>query len=134
VVRVSVEAIVRERVNALFTSRTDLSQKELAAALKVSPSWVSAFLAGRRNANDLPLLTKIARFFGVSVGYLLGETERGLRADAMILLAKYEELEPPDRDAVLQLALTLWRRGGSGGGEGQEGPPSGSAPAKRGNK
>lgn len=111
VVRQGVETTIRERVRGLFKSRADLSQREFADALGVDPSWVSAFLAGRRPANDIHLLVKIARYFGVSVGYLLDETERGLDAGAMTLIATWEHLDPADRSVVLTLALNLRRRG-----------------------
>lgn len=132
VVRQSVEAAIQERVKALYASRPGLRQHELAEALGVSPSWVSAFLAGRRNANDLPLLVKIARYFGVTVAYLLGESERGRSADATTLLTVFEqELSPPDREAVLQLALMLRRRGNNSVGGGSSAPPGESGPVKK---
>ncbi len=43
-----------ERLREL-RDRHKMTQLELAEAIGVSPSWVSAFFSGRRNANDVPL-------------------------------------------------------------------------------
>lgn len=103
----SVEKAIIGRVKGLFDSR-GINQREFADALGVSPSWVSAFFAGRRPANDIHLLLKIARYFGVTVGYLLNETERGRDAGATTLLGAWTEMtDERDRQAVLNLALML---------------------------
>jgi len=128
VVRQGVETTVRERVTALFRSR-GLSQRELADALGVDPSWVSAFLKGTRHANDLPLLVRLARYFGVSVGYLLNEADRGRDAGAATLLATWDQLEGPDRDVVLQLALSLRRRSDGASAPAFDGPAAERAEA-----
>lgn len=47
------DAVIRRRVTALFQSRDDLSQREFGEAIGRTASWVSAFLAGRRYANDI---------------------------------------------------------------------------------
>ena len=106
-----VERAIISKVRGLFDSR-GISQRELADAIGTSPSWVSAFFAQRRPANDIHLLQRIARYFGVSVGYLLHETERGRDAESATLLAAFAELQPPDRDVVLNVALSLLRRRG----------------------
>lgn len=134
------DRLITTRVEALFKNR-GISQREFAEAIGVSPSWVSAFFGHRRPANDIHTLSRIARYFGVSVGYLLNETERGRDAGATTLLGAWEGLSDDlDRDAVLQLALRLRGRGGGApppGGNDDPGDPGGrrgpgrGAPPKR---
>lgn len=109
---------VRSRVKELLRQRADVNQVQFGKAVSRGPAWVSAFLSGRRGANDLALVVRIARFFGVTVGYLLNETDRNRDAGAMTLLAIYDELLTEDRDLVLQWALGLRRaRAATRGGE-----------------
>jgi transcriptional regulator with XRE-family HTH domain len=105
-----VEKAIVARVKALFETHA-ITQRELADAIGTSPSWVSAFFANRRPANDIHLLLRIARYFGVSVGYLLNESERGRDAETATLLAAFDGLLQPDRAVVLNVALSLKRRG-----------------------
>lgn len=116
--------IVREQVRKLLKARTDVKQKEFGEAIGRGFSWVSAFLGGTRDANDLRLVVRIARYFGVSVGYLLNETDRGFDAGAMTLLTTWQALDSGDRDAVLQLALQL-KRGTEGTDDGGSSEPDG---------
>lgn len=129
--RQSVPDVVLGRVAELLAAQPDVKQHEFGKAIGRGGSWVSAFLAGKRHANDIALLVKIARYFGVSVGYLLNEADRGRDAGAMTLLSTLEALSAEDRDVVLQLALSLRRRGaGTGDGEpaGAGGGSGGGAP------
>jgi len=109
-VRQSVEDTIRGRVAELLAAQQDVKQHEFGRAIGRTGSWVSAFLAGKRHANDVRLVVKIARYFGVTVGYLLNESDRGRDAGAATLLATWDELLLPDQDVVLQLALSLRRR------------------------
>lgn len=95
------------RAKALFDVK-GVNQREFADALGRSPSWVSAFFSGKRPANDIHLLMKIARYFGVTVGYLLNETDKGHDAKAMTLLAAWSKItNERARNTVLQSALML---------------------------
>ena len=51
----------------------DLSQKELAKIIGMSQTGYSKYETGE---NDIPtiILIKLSRFYGVSIDYLLGET------------------------------------------------------------
>ena len=51
----------------------DLSQKELASIIGMSQTGYSKYETGE---NDIPtiILIKLSRFYGVSIDYLLGET------------------------------------------------------------
>ncbi len=129
--RPSIAMVIRDRTEALFKAKA-VSQVEFANGIGVHPSWVSQFLSGRRAANDIEVLSKIARYFGVTVGYLLNETDRGRDAGAATLLAIWEELNERDRDLLLDVARTLRTKattGGAGGGGaadgGEERPRSG---------
>ena len=63
-----------ERLKSLREERA-VSQKELAAALDVAQSAVGNWESGARQPN-LDRLRRLASFFEVSVGYLLGAEER----------------------------------------------------------
>jgi transcriptional regulator with XRE-family HTH domain len=117
----NVDRQIVDRVRELFESR-GLQQKEFAVAIGVSPSWVSAFFGYRRPANDIHLLMKIARFFRVSVGYLLSETERARDADATTLLSVWPEIPESARRGLVQLALQL-----SGGASTPDSAPDGGS-------
>lgn len=51
----------------------ELSQRQLADILGVSPSTVGMYEQGRRSP-DKEMILELAKFFGVSVDYLLGTT------------------------------------------------------------
>ena len=61
-----------DRIRALREDR-DLTQKEIAAYLKMSQTGYSKYETGE---NDIPttILILLARFYGTSIDYLLGET------------------------------------------------------------
>ena len=56
----------------------DLSQKELANIIGMSQTGYSKYETGE---NDIPtiILIKLSRFYGVSIDYLLGETNEKQR-------------------------------------------------------
>ena len=56
----------------------DLSQKELANIIGMSQTGYSKYETGE---NDIPtiILIKLSRFYGVSIDYLLGETQEKQR-------------------------------------------------------
>lgn len=60
------------RIKELRKSK-GVSQTELANALKVSQQTISSYENGTRDP-DPETLTAISKYFNVSVGYLLGET------------------------------------------------------------
>lgn len=63
----------RERILDLMKERK-LTQKELAARIGVTESALSRFLSGASDRLDSEALLRIARCFGVSADFLLGET------------------------------------------------------------
>lgn len=100
-----------QRVNALLKTRPDISKADFFRAIgRPTPSWRSEFFAGTRTTNNLRLVMNIARFFGVSVGYVLGEAERALDPGAATLLATWNEADERDRELLLKVAGTLRSR------------------------
>ena len=63
----------KERLRELRESK-ELEQKELSAILHVSKSTISGWEVGR-NQPDYGMLITLARFFDVSVDFLIGNTE-----------------------------------------------------------
>lgn len=112
-----------QRVNALLKTRPDIDKSDLFEAIgRPTPSWRSEFLAGKRTTNDLRLVQKIARFFGVTVGYLLGDADRALDPGAATLLATWRELNPRDRALLLQVVASFRVRSSDAS---TEAPPGG---------
>lgn len=104
---------LRQRVTELLAARPEMSRAEFGRRIRRGHSWISEFLAGLRSTNDLRLVIKIARVFGVSVGYLLGETDDPLDPSGATLLATWHALQPADRTLLSALATALRQRAGS---------------------
>lgn len=98
---------VRTRVRELLDSHPDVSKTEFARAIGQDPSFVSKFLSGERDAKDLILLVRIARFFGVSVAWLIGETPRERDAMLQAIVSAVQELQPEHQQVVLNVARSL---------------------------
>lgn len=96
-----VEQTIRERVIALLEARPELTDAAFGEQIGRGYSWVSAFRTGVRNANDLPLLMAIARVFGVTVGYLIGE--KPAAADPMLaeVTERWTDLSDQSKAAVV---------------------------------
>lgn len=99
-----------QRVDALLEARSDITRGQLGSMLRRGPSWISEFFAGTRTTNDLRLTIKIARVFGVTVDYLIGEQKPELDAGAVTLLAAWNVIPVQDRELILTLAGTLRKR------------------------
>lgn len=107
VVREAVSDTIRARVRDLLRTRPELTQAEFGGAIGRGYSWVSAFLKGTRDANDVTVVVRIARFFGVPVGFLLGEGKRGESALLVSVKAQCEELTDEGLEALALIAKTL---------------------------
>lgn len=99
------------RVQELLAQRSDLDPALFFKAIgRNTPSWRSEFLSGKRTTDSLRLVLAMARFFRVPVAYLVDETTDTADAATLTLLGAWKSLTSSrDRDAVLQLALTLGR-------------------------
>jgi transcriptional regulator with XRE-family HTH domain len=102
---------IRSRVRELFTEKArkeGLTETGFAQAMgDLTPSWANHFMAGRRNVTDITLLVKIARFFGVSVAYLIGETNNMDEARASAILDECRDLTPEGLLALLTVVKTV---------------------------
>ncbi|WP_026486709.1 helix-turn-helix domain-containing protein [Caldanaerobius polysaccharolyticus] len=65
--------MLKDRLKELRSER-QLTQRELADLLQLSPSTIAMYETGQRMP-DPEILQKIADFFGVSVDYLLGRSD-----------------------------------------------------------
>ena len=84
-----------------------ISQKELAAALEVSPPAVGLWEQGRRQP-DSDTLVRIANFFGVSTDYLLGnDAAPPLPAGESRLLELFRALPDSGKQALLSIAAQM---------------------------
>lgn len=106
----AVGMVVLQRITELLKARPDLPRAEFGRRIARGHSWISEFFAGQRTTNDLRLLIKIARVFGVNVGYLLGESEQALDSGAATLVATWHELDERDRVLFLQVAAGFRKR------------------------
>ena len=81
--------------------KKELSQRELASILNMSPSTIAMYETGQREP-DAETLSKIADFFGVTIDYLLGRTDNPNPEDSTIddeIMAIMRDLGP---DITLQ--------------------------------
>lgn len=103
--------VLLQRVLDLLATRSDLNRAEFGTRIKRGHSWISEFLAGLRTTNDLRLVMKIARVFGVPVAHLIGEPDPTLDAGAATLLATWRALRlPEDRALLLKTATAIRER------------------------
>lgn len=97
-----------QRVNELLVARPDVSRDDLGRSIKRGKSWISEFFNGKRTTNDLRLVLRMAKFFGVSPGFLInGEAMKPDDALTASLLGVWSDLEKDERDTVLHVALRL---------------------------
>ncbi|GMQ58959.1 hypothetical protein AN1V17_33560 [Vallitalea sediminicola] len=61
----------------LLRKNKNLSQKDLAKTLNISPSTIGMYEQGRRQP-DTKTLQHIANYYGVSIDYLLGQTDNSI--------------------------------------------------------
>lgn len=108
---------VRLQTNRLRTLRKKLglSQEDVARQLAISDKTISNYERGRRQP-DNDMLVKLAQFYGVSVSYLLGETENPKLLDNTIVILTDKDLKdmPPEvRETVLSFIDTIKKKHGS---------------------
>jgi hypothetical protein len=107
VMRETVPDIIRARAKALLDAHPDKpTQVEFGKAIGRGDSWVSLFLKGERSA-DVTVVVKMAKFFGVPVGYLLGEGKRGESALLVSVKGMCDELTDAGLQTLAAVAKTL---------------------------
>lgn len=90
-----------ENLRTLIEER-DMTQKELAMKLNIAPSTMGSYVQNTREP-DFATLTSIAKFFGVSIDYLLdnhtGKTATHQEAE---LLRIFRSLDPRQQEICLE--------------------------------
>ena len=97
-----------ELLKKLRTGR-QITQRELAEALKVSQQTVASWEVGRTEPNG-DLVKSIANFFGVPTDYLLGNESppsKPLTQDETRLLGLFRQLPERARQTLLAVALQM---------------------------
>jgi transcriptional regulator with XRE-family HTH domain len=120
---------IRERLRELM-AENDLSQTDVARALELDPSTINKFLSGERPVTDINMLARMARLFGVSVGYLVGETSRIRAAKIAALVTLCDELSGASLDGLIVIAKTLPRVPGGDVPTAEESPGAPPAPKR----
>lgn len=90
--------MVGERLAELRKDR-GLSQKELAAILELSTSTISSYEREINEPDDV-IKIKIARYFNISLDYLLGAIDDELALDRGNMLILPEDLSEEERKTV----------------------------------
>lgn len=91
-----------------------LRQEEVASYLKLPRTALSDIENGRRRVEAIEL-TRLARLYRQSVGYLTGEDEvSALPADVAHLARQVANLSPDDRDELSRFAEYLRARSSAG--------------------
>jgi hypothetical protein len=104
--RKPIQETIRERVTALYAARPDLTQESFGAAIGRTGQWVSMFLSGVRSANDVRLVVRIARFFGVPPSYLLDDPP-AVGSLVSEISAVVSGLDRANQEIVLRVANSL---------------------------
>ena len=88
-------------------SEKDITQKQLANELKVSPSTINGYLTKGREP-DIEMLLKLSRYFDVTTDYLLGfNSEYVLVAEGALskkeneLITQYRRLDSNQQDFLI---------------------------------
>ena len=101
----------------------ELSQKQLASDLNISPSTVGNYIQNTREP-DFNSLRRIAEYFGVTCDYLLGCTsgsEERLSGEERELLRIFRALDGESRDLMLEQGRAILKlRARRGAGQKQE--------------
>lgn len=106
----AVGRMLLQRVSGLLEARSDIDRDEFGRRIHRGRPWISEYFSGQRTTNNLRLVAKMAKVFGVTVGYLLGESKADENPQRVTLLSVWDELPPPDQGIVLQTAVMLRQR------------------------
>jgi transcriptional regulator with XRE-family HTH domain len=87
-----------------------LTQKDLAAALNMAPSTLGNYIRNEREA-DYETLRVFARYFGVSIDYLLDHPQKGVLCfEESELLHSYRSLTPGHKELLIDFSKMLLKR------------------------
>lgn len=105
-----VGALLLAQIEQLLAQRPPEDRDRFFSSIgRQTASWRSEFLNGKRTTDSLRLVIAIAKFFRVSVGFLLNEQPENHDAATVTLLGVWKELSPAERSVVLNLANELAR-------------------------
>lgn len=101
-------SIIGSRIKEL-REHVGISQSQLAVKIGITSSLVSQYEAGIKGPSTT-VLVNISKQFGVSTDFLLGASDiKGIFADDQVtsMLADYMDLEPKDREVILEMIQVL---------------------------
>ena len=94
----------------ILLEETNTTQRELAKKIKVTEVTISRYLSGERIPR-MEIINKIAKYFGVSVDYLLGRTDikkpaatKEVDEEFMTMYGAYKQLSDTDK-GILRATL-----------------------------
>jgi len=94
-----------ETIEALCQTKS-IRPGALCTALGISRSLMTDLKMSRKKSLSAEIAQKIAGYFGVSVGYLLGETDELEDVD-IAFYGEYRELTQEQKDAVRQMVRLM---------------------------
>lgn len=112
--KASHSALRTDRLKAL-RQKSNLTQKELGEKIGLTNKTISNYEKGDRQPNNETLL-ELARLFGVSVSYLLGETDNQKLLDNTIVILTDKDLKNmpiETQETVLTIIDTIKKKHGS---------------------
>ena len=98
-----------ETIEALC-EKNSIRPGSLCSRLGISRSLMTDLKMGRKKTVSAETAQKIAGFFGVSVGYLLGESDELEDVD-IAFYGEYRELTQEQKDAVRQMVRIMRQKG-----------------------
>lgn len=98
-----------ETIEALCQQK-NIRPGSLCAQLGISRSLMTDLKMGRKKSVSAETAQKIAGFFGVSVGYLLGEKDELEDVD-IAFYGQYRELTEEQKDMVRQMVRMMRQKG-----------------------
>ena len=99
----------RENLKSLVEN-SPYTTREIATAVGVTPSSMSRYITGKRDP-DAEYIIAMAKYFGVSIDWLLGvddTPERHQNTEILNLIDRYNVASPSDR-LVIQTLLQKYR-------------------------
>jgi len=96
----------------VLRAEKNISLQKLADAIGVSKTHIWQLEKGITEAPALDIVKKLADFFNVSVGCMLGENIESPNADPMALamFRKFSELDEMDQKAILQMTDAMLKK------------------------
>lgn len=103
------------RIQVLLTEQ-GITQRKLAADLNLNPNTLNGYIKNRRSP-DCVTLSRIARYLGTNVDYLLGNTNIKIYPDLSLtrqeefILNHYRSMPPEEQHMLEELSCALYSHG-----------------------